>query len=223
MELLSASLFFPVLVAALALSLLAAAPGASDRALDRSNPEPKPRVAPLRWQDGVPIVRVVVPVLDSVNALPAVRHLARELMRGERMEVHLVQVRTPLPLYVARWIPGRERAAFHRDAAERALAPARHLLERWHIRHAVHLELGDRAAVIVAAARRLGADRIVLGAARDNTLTRFVEDAVIEKVIRTAPIPVDVVAGRAVSRVERLGVPMGLSAALGLLWLRLGD
>ncbi|MGE5791543.1 MAG: universal stress protein [Bacteroidota bacterium] len=223
MELLSASLFFPVLVAALALSLLAAAPGASDRALDRSDPEPKPRVAPLRWQDGVPIVRVVVPVLDSVNALPAVRHLARELMRGERMEVHLVQVRTPLPLYVARWIPGRERAAFHRDAAERALAPARHLLERWHIRHAVHLELGDRAAVIVAAARRLGADRIVLGAARDNTLTRFVEDAVIEKVIRTAPIPVDVVAGRAVSRVERLGVPMGLSAALGLLWLRLGD
>jgi hypothetical protein len=34
---------------------------------------------------------------------------------------------------------------------------------------------------------------------------------------------VDVVSGRAVSRVERLGVPMGLSAALGLLWLRLGD
>jgi nucleotide-binding universal stress UspA family protein len=223
MDLASASLFVPALVAVLVLSLLAAAPDAAGRIVDTSDPEPKPRVAPLRLQDGVPLLRVVVPVLDSVNALPAVRYLARELMRGERMEVHLVQVRTPLPLYVARWIPGRERAAFHREAAEQALAPARHLLERWHIRHAVHLELGDRAAVIVAAARRLRADRIVLGAARDNTLTRFVEDAVIEKVIRTAPIPVDVVAGRAVSRVERLGVPMGLSAALGLLWLRLGD
>jgi hypothetical protein len=61
----------------------------------------------------------------------------------------------------------------------------------------------------------------VLGAARGNTLTRFVEDAVIEKVIHAAPMPVDVVAG-AVSRVERLGAD-GLSAALGLLWLRLGD
>lgn len=222
MELLTASLFVPALVAVLVLSLLAASPDAAGRT-DPPDPAPRPRVAPLRLQDGVPQLRVVVPVLDSVNALPAVRHLARELMRGERMEVHLVQVRTPLPHHVARWIPGRERAAFHRDAAERALAPARNVLDRCHIRYAVHLELGDRAAAIVAAARRLRADRIVLGAARDNTLTRFVEDAVIEKVIHAAPMPVDVVAGRAVSRVERLGVPIGLSAALGLLCLRLGD
>jgi nucleotide-binding universal stress UspA family protein len=223
MELASAGLFVPALVAVLVLSLLAASPGASGRIVNAPDTAPRPRVAPLRLRDGVPLLRVVVPVLDSVNALPAVRYLVRELMRGERVEVHLVHVRTPLPLYVARWIPGRERAAFHREAAERTLAPARDVLDRCHIRYAVHLERGDRAAAIVAAARRLRADRIVLGAARDNTLTRFVEDAVIEKVIHTAPIPVDVVASRAVSRVERLGVPMGLSAALGLLWLRLGD
>jgi nucleotide-binding universal stress UspA family protein len=88
----------------------------------------------------------------------------------------------------------------------------------------VHVELGtDRAAVIVAKARELRAKRIVLGAARDNTLTRFVEDAVIEKVIEQAPVPVDVVAGKSVSRLERLGVPLGLGAALGLLWIRLND
>jgi nucleotide-binding universal stress UspA family protein len=223
MELASAGLFVPAFVAVLVLSLLAASPDASGRIVDAPDPAPRPRVPPLRLQEGFPLLRVVVPVLDSVNALPAIRHLARELMRGERMEVHLVHVRTPPPPYVARWIPGGERAAFHREAAERALAPARNVLDSFHIRYAVHLELGDRAAAIVAAARRLRADRIVLGAARDNTFTRFVEDAVIEKVIHTAPIPVDVVAGRAVSRVERLGVPMGLSAALGLLWLRLGD
>jgi nucleotide-binding universal stress UspA family protein len=223
MELVSAGLFVPAIVAVLVLSLLAVSPVAPGRAAAPPDPAPRPRVAPLRLQDGVPLLRVVVPVLDSVNALPAVGHLVRERLRGQRLEVHLVHVRTPLPLYVARWIPARERAAFHREAAERALASARDAFDRCHVRYAVHHELGDRAATIVAAARRLRADRIVLGAARDNTLTRFVEDAVIEKVIHAAPIPVDVVSGRAVSRVERLGVPMGLSAALGLLWLRLGD
>ena len=223
MELVSAGLFVPALVAVLVLSLLAASPGASGRIVAPPDPAPRPRVAPLRLQDGVPLLRVVVPVLDSVNALPAVGHLVRERLRGQRLEVHLVHVRTPLPLSVARWIPGRERAAFHREAAGCALAPARDALDRCNVRYAVHCELGDRAATIVAAAGRLRADRIVFGAARDNTLTRFVEAAVIEKVTHAAPIPVDVVSGRAVSRVERLGVPMGLSAALGLLWLRLGD
>lgn len=221
MELLSAGLFFPALVAVLALSvLLHASAGVPDRTVDRPPPAPRPRVAPLRLQDGVPVQRVLVPLLDSVNALPAVRYLVRELMGGSRLEVHLLHVRPPLPPC---WMPARERAPFHREAAEQALAPARELLDRCHVRYAVHLDRGDRAAAIVAAARRLEADRIVLGAARDNTLTRFIEDAVIEKVIHAAPVPVDVVAGRAVSRIERLGVPMGLSAALGLLWLRLAD
>lgn len=168
-------------------------------------------------------VRILVPVLDSPGATAAVRHVIGELLRGERMEVHLLHVRTPLPLYVARWIPGRDRAAFHRAAAEPLLGRAAALLGQFHIRCQTHLELGDKPRAIVAAARRLKADRIVLGVARDNSLTRFVEDSVIEKVIRLAPVPVDVVGGNSVSRLERFGVPLGLGAALGLLWLRLGD
>lgn len=170
------------------------------------------------------MVRVLLPVLDSLNAVPAVRHVIGELMRGERMEVHLLHVRAPLSLYVAQWLSASGRAAYHRDAAEQVLRPAQDLLARFHIRCAAHVELGsDRAAVIVAKARQLRVKRIVLGAARDNTLTRFVEDAVIEKVIAQASVPVDVVAGRSVSRIERLWLPVGLGAALGLLWLRLGD
>jgi nucleotide-binding universal stress UspA family protein len=170
------------------------------------------------------MTRMLLPVLDSLNAVPAVRHVIGEFMRGERMEVHLLHVRTPLSLYVARWISAGDRAAYHRDAAEQVLRPAQELLAGFHIRCVVHVELGaDRAAVIVAKARELRAKRIVLGAARDNTLTRFVEDAVIEKVIEQAPVPVDVVAGKSVSRLERLGVPLGLGAALGLLWIRLND
>ena len=144
-------------------------------------------------------------------------------MRGERMEVHLLHVRSPLSLHAARWLRGKARAASHCEAAERALRPLQRVLDGFHIRYAVHAEVGDKAAVIVTMARRLGVDRIVLGAARDNSLTRFVEDSVIEKVIDTAPLPVDLVASKSVSRLERFGVPAGLGAALGLLCIQLSD
>lgn len=170
------------------------------------------------------MVRILVPVLDSVNAVPAVRYVIGEFLRGERMEVHLLHVRAPLSLYVAQWLSASRRAAYHRDAAEQVLRPAQDLLARFHIRCTRHIEVGsDKAAAITAKARRLKAKRIVLGAARDNTLTRFVEDAVIQRVTEQASVPVEVVAGKSVSRLERFGVPLGLSAALGLLWIRLND
>lgn len=208
---------------------LAAVPPFAGR--NRSSPLPRDAgrasaAEPMRRVRAAPAgtpVRILVPVLDSPGAAAAVRHVVGEFLRGERMEVHLLHVRTPLPLYVARWIPGRDRAAFHRAAAEPLLGRAAALLGQCHIRCQTHLELGDKPRAIVAAARRLKADRIVLGVARDNSLTRFVEDSVIEKVIRLAPVAVDVVGGNSVSRLERFGVPLGLGAALGLLWLRLGD
>jgi nucleotide-binding universal stress UspA family protein len=165
------------------------------------------------------MLRLLVPVLDSLNAAPAARHAIGEGLRGQRIEVHLLQVRTPFSLHVARWISARDRAAFHRDAAERMLQPLRAELARFHIPCTTHVAVGDRAAIIVDEARRLRVHRIVLGAARDNTLTRFVEDDVIEAVCAAAGVPVDVIAGHAVSRLERIGVPLGFGTALGLLWL----
>jgi nucleotide-binding universal stress UspA family protein len=168
-------------------------------------------------------VRILIPVIDSQNALPAVRHAAREFGRGERIEIHLLHVRTPLSLEFARWLSGSDAVPSHRDAAAKVLAPVRKLLEALRIPYTVHLEEGDKAPVIVAFAGRRKLDRIVLGAARERSLTRFVEDSVIEKVIDFAPIPVDLVVGKSVSPLERFGVPTGLGAALGLLWLRIND
>lgn len=168
-------------------------------------------------------VRILIPVLDSTNALPAVRHAAREFGRGERIEIHLLHVRTPLSLEFARWLSGSDAVRSHRDTAAKVLAPVRKLLDALRIPYSVHLEEGDKAPVIVAFAGRLKLDRIVLGAARDRSLTRFVEDSVIEKVIDFAPIPVDLIVGKSVSPLERFGVPTGLGAALGLLWLRIND
>ena len=56
-----------------------------------------------------------------------------------------------------------------------------------------------------------------MATARKNSLTRLVENSVTNKVIELTPVPVEVIAGDAVSRWERYGIPAGLSALVALL------
>jgi len=126
-------------------------------------------------------------------------------------------VRTPLSQYIARFISRREREQFHRDEAERALAPARALLNQFSVPYAEHVELGDKAATIHRVAQRLRVNQIVMGTARKNSLTRMLEDSITNKVLEIAQVPVEVVAGQEVSRLEKFGVPAGVGAAVAFL------
>jgi nucleotide-binding universal stress UspA family protein len=128
-------------------------------------------------------MRILVPDIDAVNSLPAVRCLVRRFVGGERFEVHLVYVR----------------AAIDPAAGDRALRPARALLESFHVPYSVHLAAGDQVRTIRNVARLLGADRIVMGTARLWSVTRLVEDSVIEELLETAPIPVSLVSRKPVS------------------------
>jgi len=146
-------------------------------------------------------MRILVPDVDSVNSLPAVRYLVREFLGGDRFEVHLLFVRSRV----------------RRAEAEQALEPARALLAGCHIPHTVHVEAGDKARTIRAVARRVDADRIVLGAARRWSATRLGEDSVIQALLEAAPVPVTLVSGNSVSPVERYAVPAGLAGLAALL------
>jgi nucleotide-binding universal stress UspA family protein len=77
----------------------------------------------------------------------------------------------------------------------------------------------DRADAIVAAALSEGPDAIVLGTARYRSATRMSEDGVVQKLLEVAPVPVLLVTGREVSRLERYGIAAGLGATLGLIFL----
>ena len=146
-------------------------------------------------------MKILVPDIDAVNAFPAVRYLVRQFVGGERFELHLLHVRT----------------AVDPRAADRALRPARTLLEKFHVPYAVHLEAGGRARTIRAVARRIAADRIVMGTARLWSVTRLREDSVIQELLVTAPVPVTLVSGKSVAPLERYGVAAGLGATLALI------
>jgi nucleotide-binding universal stress UspA family protein len=82
-----------------------------------------------------------------------------------------------------------------------------------------HVELGAKAEAITRLAQELGAAQIVMGTARKNSLTRLVEDSITNRVLELTQVPVEIVAGEAVSKLERFGLPAGIAAALALLFV----
>ncbi|MGE4112345.1 MAG: universal stress protein, partial [Burkholderiales bacterium] len=171
----------------------------------------------INHQGGAIMNKVLLPVDGSANSQGAVRHVVNRFLGDSAMEVHLLHVRAPLSQHIARFISRRDREKFHREEAERALAPARDLLNQFGVPHAEHVELGDKAQTIHRLAQRLRVNQIVMGTARKNSMTRMLEDSVTNKVLEVAQVPVEVVAGAEVSRFEKFGVPAGVGAALALL------
>ena len=74
-----------------------------------------------------------------------------------------------------------------------------------------------RRELIADEARRLRCHQIVMSTARKNSLTRMLEDSTTNKVLELTTVPVEVIAGDAVSKLERWGVPAGAGALLALL------
>jgi YjbE family integral membrane protein len=168
--------------------------------------------------DNTPL-KVLVPVDGSANALRAVQHAIAEYRRHHELELHLLNVQPRLSRHVARFLSRRDRDSWQHDRALATMAGARSALNEAGVPHQTHWACGDSAAEICRAAARLGAHHIVMGTARQNSITRMLEDSVTHRVLEDTPVPVEVVAGEAVSNWERWGLPVGVLGAGGLLLL----
>lgn len=164
------------------------------------------------------MIKILLPVDGSANSQKAARHVVNRFLENRNIEVHLLHVRQPLSQHIARFVSARNRAAFHREAGEEALAPARGLLSLFGVPHTGHVKLGQRAETITRVARQLGVSEIVMGTARKNSLTRFLEDSVTLRVIETAQMPVEVIPGEAMSKLERFGLPAGAAGLIALFF-----
>jgi Ca2+-transporting ATPase len=163
------------------------------------------------------MLKVLIPVHGSRNCEFAVRHVIRQFMNNTAMEIHLLNVQPALSSYITRFLSRKSVHDFHRDEAEKALGPSRQLLDSFGVPYAVHIEVGERAECITAAAHRLHCDHIVMSTARKNSLTRLVETSTTNRVLELTDVPVEVIAGNAVSRWERYGIPAGLGTLVALL------
>ncbi len=164
--------------------------------------------------------KILVPVDGSRNSQYAVRHVVNEFLKNTAMEVHVLNVQTPFSRHISRFSSKRNRDDFHREKAEKALKPVRHLLESHGVPYTLHVEVGSKAQSIADIARRLRCDLILMSTARKNSLTRMIEDSVTNKVLELTTVPVQIIAGGAISRWERYGIPAaGVGTAVGLILL----
>jgi YjbE family integral membrane protein len=175
--------------------------------------------------DGDPdMLNVLVPIDGTDNGLNALRHAIDEYRRDHDLRLHLLHVQPRLSRHIARFVSRGDRAAWHAERAEAALAGARELLERARVPYAAQWRVGERAQEICRTADALSCHHIVMGTARRNTLTRMLQDSVTHRVLEHARVPVEVVVGPAVSRLERWGLPAGVGLGVGgLLWVVLAD
>jgi nucleotide-binding universal stress UspA family protein len=169
-------------------------------------------------EGGNAMLKILVPVDGSKNCEAAVRHVIKQFMNNTAMEVHLLNLQAPFSRDISHFVGSKTRHEYHHEQSEKALAPVRSMLDSFSIPYAVHEGLGaDRAKVITDNARRLRCDQIVMATSRKNSLTRWVESSVTDRVLELTPVPVEVIAGSSMSPWERWGIPAGLAAIAALV------
>ena len=178
--------------------------------------ERTPERNPFFTTQGEDAMKILVPVDGSRNSQYAVRQVVNEFIKNPSMELHLLNVQPPFSRHISQFIGWKARDSFHHDQGEKALRPARELVEKFGVPYSAHVKVGNKADIIVDEAQRLHCQRIVMSTARKNSVTRMLEDSTTNKVLEKTSIPVEVIAGESVSKFERYGLPTGLGAALAL-------
>ena len=161
--------------------------------------------------------RIVIPVDGSAASLAAVRFAAREAPL-EPVHLELVNVQPRLNRHIAAHLSRAMREGWRRDRAIAATAEARRIARASHLDCATHVRCGAVVPAIVAAARELGADEILIGAPRRGTLASWLANSVCTRLLAASPIPVRVVSTGRAPYFERFALPAGLGLlALALL------
>lgn len=161
--------------------------------------------------------KILLPVDGSPDSLYAVRQAVREFFNDPNVEIHLLNVRRPLSSNVGRFVSRANIDSFHREEAGKALKSSRDVLTKYGIPYSEHIASGDKAEVIVATAKRLRCNLILIGTARKNALLRVLEGSTTNRILQLTTVPVQVVAGDQMPSLMRYGWSAGIGAAITAL------
>jgi nucleotide-binding universal stress UspA family protein len=140
------------------------------------------------------MLRILVPIDGSANALRALRH-ALKTLKNRSGVIHLLHVRVPYDGYgmVGAYLPRTRQRRDADAAAQAALRPAETLLRRAGLRGSSRITGGEVARCIVAEARRQRCHAIVMGTRGLGAIGNLVLGSVAGEVIHLAKVPVTLV------------------------------
>ena len=91
------------------------------------------------------MLKILASLGGTRNDRFAVQHVIKRFMNDTAMEVHLAQrpeAASPRTSRASR--VARARQDYHREQAEKALAPVKEMLDKFSIPYAAHMQVGDR-------------------------------------------------------------------------------
>ncbi len=154
--------------------------------------QPGVEVAPV-VHSGAGLKRMVIAVDGSDHALRAVRHaiaLRSDLRAPESLEMRLLNVQRPVTGDVSSFVAGATLDDYYRENAEKALAPARELLQAAKLPFLEEQRVGDPGPTIAQAAQQDGCDLIVMGTRGLGGHAGALLGSVAQGVVANAPTPV---------------------------------
>jgi nucleotide-binding universal stress UspA family protein len=168
--------------------------------------------------------KILVPVDGSGSSVHAIRDIIRRHQNSEPLEIHLLNVQSPLPRHITRFLTHGEVRAYHRERSERALESAKTALDAAGIHYQHHVKAGDTVEVITQFAKLHRCDLIVMGSGRKSAFMRLLQSSVTNRVMERTQVPVKIIPGEAPSLIERYGIATGTGLGVGLvLWLLASD
>ncbi len=116
--------------------------------------------------------------------------VTHEGLSGPNDELVVLNVQTPVPGGVAGMVGSNVVADFHRDEAEKVLAPIREFLGRHKLPFRCVSVVGHAPDEIVKTARAEGSHMIVMGTRGYGVIGRVLMGSVAQKVVAQADVPV---------------------------------
>jgi hypothetical protein len=104
---------------------------------------------------------VVVVIEEGRSPDWSVEHVVDRYTRSA-VRIHLLNVRTPLPSYVARFIPRAELRAYHQENGARAIQIVTKRLDELAIPHKDHVLVGNKAEMILQFAHEQSCSEIIV-------------------------------------------------------------
>ena len=136
---------------------------------------------------------VLLAVDGSEHSAQAVRYLIgvrQDLRRPDELDVHLLNVQRPVSGDVSRFVAGETLKEYHLEGSEKALAPARELLDAAGLKYQEYRRVGDPATQIAEVARELACDMIVMGSRGLSAFAGIALGSITRKVLHLANCPV---------------------------------
>lgn len=162
--------------------------------------------------------KVLIPVDDSSNALMALKHAVNMYGNDRQTHFHICNVQPTLYTHIRKFLSKQTINEWQAERAQTAAKSASAFLEKVGANFSFTYVTGDKGEALRDEAQRLGCNRIVIGTAKKNTLSRLFENSTTAKLLEISDIPVEVVTGKTLSTLERWGIPaLGAGAATALM------